>query len=427
MLTQAENELITRVGPGTPMGALMRRFWHPIYKSAKLRPGGPPKRIQLLGESFVVFRAADGRLGLFDEGCPHRRASLALARNEDCAIRCIFHGWKIDVSGKVVDVPSEPSERERFGAKVKVRHYPTREAGGLIWAYVGDGEPTQFPDLPFTHLPMDQVTILEIPVNCNWLQGVEGQIDSSHVSNLHSSTLKTASPGVIAPSLLETQKYFLADRGPKFDVVPTNYGLRAAAVRNVEPGLKWVRITEYLMPYWTCIPGPEDQDYLMIGQVPNDDTHTTQWYVLHNFTHPIDENSQGHGFQSMLEYDGASFGRIANAANLWTQDRDLIDQGHWSGFKNILHEDIAIAESQGGIADRSREYLGQSDAAITRTRRILIDAVRDQQSGKVPRCLGGDVSYFDLYGRQAAYPADTKWVDAVDRVRPHERVTAAKS
>jgi len=420
MLTQAENELITRVGPGTPMGALMRRFWHTIYKSAKLRPGSPPKRVRLLGESYVVFRAADGRLGLFDEGCPHRRASLALARNEECGIRCIFHGWKIDVSGVVVDVPSEPSERERFGKKVRVRHFPTREAGGLIWAFVGEGEPTQFPELPFTHVPMEQVTILEIPVNCNWLQGVEGQIDSSHVSNLHSSTLKTASPGIIAPSLQQTQTYFLADRGPKFDVVPTNYGLRAAAIRNVEPGVKWVRVTEYLMPYWTCIPGPDDQDFLMIGQVPNDDTHTTQWYVLHNFFHTIDENSQGHGFQAMLEYDGASFGRVANAENLWTQDRDLIDRGHWSGLKNILHEDIAIAESQGEIADRSREYLGQSDAAITRTRRLLIEAARDQQNGRPTRGLTGDVDYPTIYGRQAAYPSDGNWSAAVDAVRPHE-------
>ena len=251
MLTQAENELVTRVGPGTPMGNLMRRYWHPIYKSAKLRPGGPPKKIVLLGESYVVFRAEDGRLGLFDEGCPHRRASLALARRR---LRDPLHLprlWQIDVSGKVVDVPSEPSERERFGGKVRVRHFPTREAGGLVWAFGGDGEPTQFPDLPCTHLPIDQVTILEIPVACNWLQGVEGQIDSSHVSNLHSSTLKTASPGIISPSTIETQKYFLADRGPKFDVVPTNYGLRAGAIRNVAPDLKWVRVTEYLMPYWT--------------------------------------------------------------------------------------------------------------------------------------------------------------------------------
>ena len=271
---------------------------------------------------------------------------------------------------------------------------------------------------------MEQVTILEIPVNCNWLQGVEGQIDSSHVSNLHSSTLKTATPGTIAPSMQQTQKYFLADRGPKFDDRADQ--LRSARRRRPQRRRRRAVGARHRVPdaVLDVHPGPEDQDYLMIGQVPNDDTHTTQWYVLHNFTHPIDENSQGHGFQSMLEYDGASFGRIANAENLWTQDRDLIDRGHWSGLKNILHEDIAIAESQGEIADRSREYLGQSDAAITRSRRILIEAVRDQQNGKVPRCLGGDVSYFDLYGRQAAYPADDSWIEAVEKVRPHERVRA---
>lgn len=415
MLTQAENELITRVGPGTPMNAYLRRFWFPIYKSAKLRAGGPPQRVRLLGESYVVFRAADERLALFAEACPHRGASLALARNEECGIRCIFHGWKIDVSGKVVDVPSEPSERERFGNKVKVRTFAVREAGGVIWACVGD-EPTQFPDLPFTRLPLDHVTLLEIPVHCNWVQLVEGQVDSSHVSNLHSSTLETVSP-VITPSMRETQAYFRADRGPKFELVPTNYGLRIAAIRNVGEGRRWVRVTEFCLPSWTCIPGPEDNDYLMIGQTPQDDEHTLQWYVLHNFERPIDETGQGHGFQSNLEYDGTSFARVAHAGNLWTQDRDLIDRGHWSGLRNVLFEDLAIAESQGTIADRTKEYLGQSDAAVARFRRQLIEAVRDQQNGKVPRGLGGDVSYRDIFGRQALYAGDGNWLEAVARVR----------
>jgi phthalate 4,5-dioxygenase len=417
MLTHAENELITRVGPGTPMGALMRRFWFPIYKSAKLRPGGPPKRVRLLGENYVVFRAADNRLALFADGCPHRGLSLALARNEECAIRCIFHGWKIDVEGTVVDVPSEPSEHERFGAKVKVAKFHVREAGGIVWAFVGEGEPTQFPALPFTHLPADHVTILQIPINCNWLQAAEGQMDSSHVSNLHRSTLKTSTPNKISPSVALTQKYFLADRGPAFEVRRTNYGVRAGAIRNVGEGKRFVRVTEFCMPSWTCIPNPEDSDYLMIGQTPVDDTHSVQWYVMHNFEHPIDEDGIAHGFQSMLEYDGTSFGRIANEGNLWTQDRDEIDRGHFTGFKNLLHEDIAVAEAMGPIADRTKEYLGQSDAAITRMRRVLIEAVRDHAEGRVACGLGGDVRYDLVMGRQAVYEDGGDWEAAIAPIR----------
>lgn len=416
MLTAAENELITRVGPGTPMGALMRRFWHPVHKSATLQAGGAPERVRLLGEDYVIFRARDGRIGLFDEGCPHRRASLVLARTEDCALRCIFHGWKIDVGGEVVDVPSEPSERERFGAKVKVRRFPTREAGGLIFAFVGEGEPTQFPDLPFTHYPGDHTTILQIPVNCNWLQGVEGQVDSSHVSILHSSSLSTAYP-VLTPSLKMTREYFLADTGPRFEINMTNYGLQAAAIRKVGEGNLFARVTEFAMPYWTCIPNPGDGDFLMIGQVPVDDTHTTQWYVMHNPHHPMDETGIGHGFQSMLDYDGFSFEKVAWKENNWSQDRALLERGHFSGFKNILYEDIAIAESQGPIADRTREYLGQSDAGITRVRRSLIDAVRDLANGRTPRGLDGQVEYAQVYGRQAVYREGEDWREAIRLAR----------
>jgi hypothetical protein len=155
----------------------------------------------------------------------------------------------------------------------------------------------------------------------------------------------------------------------------------------------------------------------MIGQTPMDDEHTQQWYVMHNFEHPIDETGQGHGFQSNLEYDGTSFSKVANAENLWTQDRDLIDRGHWSGLRNVLYEDLAIAESQGVIADRTAEYLGQSDAAVARFRRQLIEGARDHQADKVARGLGGDVDYPDIFGRQALYDAGADWIEAVARVR----------
>ena len=177
-----------------------------MCKSENLRPAAAA-RVRLLGENYVLFRAADGRVALLAEACPHRGASLLLARVEDCAIRCIFHGWKIDADGKVVDVPSEPSQRDVFGAKVRVRHYPTREAGTLVWAFVGAGEPTQFPDFPFTRVPKGHVSVLEIPVACNWLQA-QFSSTCAHVGHLHKSTIKTLNSDT---SLVATNQYFLGD------------------------------------------------------------------------------------------------------------------------------------------------------------------------------------------------------------------------
>lgn len=417
MLTPAENELITRVGRGTPMGLLMRRFWFPIGKSDKLVAGGRPQRVRLLGENFVLFRLGNGRVALLAEACPHRGASLALGRVDDCAIQCIFHGWKIDADGKVLDVPSMGPQRETFGAKVKVRHYPTREAGTLIWAFIGDGEPTQFPDFPFTHLPADQITVLDVPVQCNWLQGVESQLDTSHVGQLHRSSLRELTGDVVPPSFRATERYFMDDTSPRYEVTPAPYGLRAAAIRNAEPGRLFVRVTEFCLPAWTLIPSPDDQDYSLVGQTPVDDTHTIQWFVMFNYDHAIDKTSLGHGLQSMLEYDGTSFTRNARADNLWGQDPALLQAGHWSGLRNVLYEDFAIAESQGPIVDRSYETAVESDEAVLRARRILIQAVRDHQDGKVACGLSGDIDYAHLLGRQTTYPADGPWSDGIALVR----------
>jgi phthalate 4,5-dioxygenase len=418
MLTAEENELITRVGPGTPMRALLSRYWHPVLKSEELVAGGAPQRVRLFGENYAAFRADDGRIGLLDEGCPHRRASLLLARNADCALTCIFHGWKIDVSGKVVDAPSEGAARERFATKVKVRHYPTREAGGIVWAYVGDGEPTQFPEFEFTKLPADQVTILKIPVDCNWLQGIEGLIDSSHVGHLHASTLDTVYLRNDGGAAL-TKKLFMKDLAPRYEVQRTDYGMQAAAVRNVGEGQRFVRVTEVAMPAWTFIPQPEDEDCLMMAQVPVDDTHTVQFYIMYNFDHPIDKTGVGHGFQSMLDYDGATFHRFASEANLWTQDRARMADGHSTGFKNILYEDLAVIESMGPIADRTREYLGSADAGITRYRRILIDGARAAVKGESVTGLDRELPYPQIRARQAVYPEAQDWREAIAPLGAH--------
>src|SRR5690606_3568124 len=189
MLTAEENHLLTRVEGDAPMGRLMREhYWVPFLRAASLEADGAPQRIRLFGQDYVTFRAADGRVGFFDEACPHRRASLVLARNEDCALRCIFHGWKFDVSGRVVEAPTETVvPQETFVQNVRLNHYPTREAGGLLWVWLGGGEAPDFPKLPWFGIPDENLWITRTVTHCNWLQGIEGSLDSAHIGQLHNT------------------------------------------------------------------------------------------------------------------------------------------------------------------------------------------------------------------------------------------------
>src|SRR4051812_46782504 len=189
MLSKEQNELFTRVGPGAPMGNLLRQFWVPAARSAKLEAGGAPLRVRLFGENFVAFRTPDGEAGFLEEACPHRGVSLALARNEECGLRCIFHGWKIGLEGKVLEVPSEPVG-SNLASKVRVRKIHVRDAGGVVWVWLGDGEqPPQFPNFEFTELPIENVIIRKGIVHSNWAGVLEGFLDSAHVTALHKSFL----------------------------------------------------------------------------------------------------------------------------------------------------------------------------------------------------------------------------------------------
>jgi hypothetical protein len=205
----------------------------------------------------------------------------------------------------------------------------------------------------------------------------------------------------------------MADRAPRYEVERTDYGLQAAAVRNVGNGERFVRVSEFAMPSWTFIPQPSDEDCLMMYQLPVDDEHTIQWYIMYNFDHPIDKTGVGHGFQSMLDYDGRTFHDNANETNRWTQDRARMQTGHLTGFPNILYEDLAVIESMGPVADRTREYLGSADAAITRFRRILLDAVRAHREGSTPVGLDRELPYQHIRARQAVYPDTQEWQQAI--------------
>lgn len=398
MLTAAENELITRTGAATPGGAFLRRFWYPVLTSDDLVAGGAPLRVRLLGEELVAFRGTDGNVGLLDEACPHRRASLALARNEDCALRCLFHGWQIDAKGTVVDVPSEP-DGARFAAKVKTRGYAVREVAGAIWAYIGPGEPAQFPAYAYQQLPLSQIRITRGIVRCNWVQIVEGFLDSSHISHLHASN----------PSDPEYKKMKMADGAPTFDVEVTPYGLNAAAIRNIGDGQRYTRVTEYVLPGAgfipaTRVPGPAYDAYpeVVIMSVPVDDVTTVQWWFRYTRRAADAGNLFGGGWVQRSE-----------AGAMWGQDRDKMAGGHATGLASLPMEDIAMAESQGVIADRSREYLGSSDSVIARFRRQLIEQIRTHAAGKTPSSLAGALPYDSRRAHGVIHPEALDWREAI--------------
>ncbi len=371
-----ENELLSRVGPGTPMGRFMRRFWVPVMPSFRLAADASPERVQLLGEKLVAFRTSDGRVGVFDEGCPHRGVSLALARNADCTLTCIFHGWKFDVSGKVLDVPPEPQDRRAaFAARVKVRAYPTREAAGIVFAWLGEGEPAPFPAFNWTSLPASHVYVTTGIVRASWLNGLEGQLDSAHVGILHSDWVSRGAD--FGKNNIDHTTHDLA---PRFEFEDQPYGYREAAVRKMPDGRRYVRVREFVMPWYSYIPqqGGRAAPQLMTISVPMDDETSMQWDVRYTLDAPIDM-SRILGVQLAPHMDArADMGTIDRR---FGQDRAKVSAGAWTGFPSVRHEDYAVAMAQGTIPDREREHLSISDLSVVRARRVLRQAVQEHSQG----------------------------------------------
>jgi nitrite reductase/ring-hydroxylating ferredoxin subunit len=403
MLSKEDNERLTRVGPGTPMGELLRELWTPAVRSASLVADGAPKPFRLLGEDLVAFRATDGRVGILQKACPHRCASLALARNEGNGLRCIFHGWKVDVSGKVVDVPTEPAEnREAFAARVPVKHYPAVEAGGIVWVYMGKREtPPKFYDFEFHFPPADSLVRCAI-VNGNWLQGLEGQLDSAHLNFLHSSSVPNR------PNTTGNMVGF--DSSPSFEFIEKPYGYREAALRNLPDGSVYARIREVVLPYYSFIPGNHGEPRLVVVVVPIDDEWSAHWYYYMHPFGPVPEWYLNQAVDRTGPDDDDFAADRGDARNAWHQNREAMKNGHFSGMmKNFVYEDFIIEESMGPIMDRSQEFLGTSDAVIVRTRRMFLKALDDHARGILPFGAGGDIDYRAIRSLAIRFPKGADW------------------
>jgi phthalate 4,5-dioxygenase oxygenase subunit len=383
VLTHDQNDRLTRVEGDAPMGRLMRRYWIPAVLSSQLVADGTPQRVRLLGLDHVAFRATDGRVGFFAEGCPHRGCSLVLARNEECGLRCIFHGWKIDVGGFVSEVPTHSPNPEAFAAKVPVTHFPVHEGGGIVWVWLGSTSAPAFPELPFTVLGDRQVWMTVTRAYCNWLQGVEAALDSAHVGTLHESYIAqwTGDDGS------KTLSGALEALAPRYDVERTDYGLDAAALRPLPDGTTYLRTTIWVAPFVCLVPGSSGGSHAIFIASPTDDTHHNLFHGafsdrdIHDGVHVPDVMRPlvGDRPYDPLNYGGFSGSREEN----YGQNREAMHLGHFSGFTgNLLQEDMATQASMGPIADRTKEHLSSSDVAIIHARRLLLEAIENMNAGR---------------------------------------------
>ena len=414
MLTPEENALLCHVEGDAAMGQLMRRHWLPACLVEEVpEADGAPVRVRILGEDLVAFRDTTGKVGIIGEHCPHRRASLVYGRNEQCGLRCLYHGWKMDVDGNVVEMPSEPNETRLVG-KFKHTAYPTHEAGGFVWVYMGPpAEMPAFEPPAFAPTPDTNVAIVKVIVPCNWAQILEGAIDSAHSSSLHSTDIPsakvdqtTAADGVWARPT--------NDKSPRIQVHRTSYGFRYAAIRRPinDPETKdYVRITTFVAPITVLIP-PNNVYSLANVDVPIDDTHTAFYFIAWSNWGP------GVTTAAWREFCGCTVGvdldptyrRLRTRDNGYWQDRAAMRNGDYTGINGIPNQDMAMWETMGSIADRSQERLGASDIAIVQFRRIMVDAVqRFAKGGPAIGRTDPHIPHAELRSFEGIVDKMTKW------------------
>jgi phthalate 4,5-dioxygenase len=369
------------------MGELFRRFWLPVALSRELpNPDCPPVRLRILSEDLIAFRDTRGRVGLLARYCPHRGASLFFGRNEENGLRCVYHGWKFDTAGACIDMPNEPPE---CSLKHKIRQiaYPTREAGGVIWAYMGpQATMPELPQLEWTLVPQNHVYVHKRLQHCNYLQNIEGEVDSSHVSFLHREFRSEKFNAAIAGQVLLTQA---KDSAPKFLVEETESGLAIGARRNWDADQYYWRVTQFLMPSFTLIPSEAGTPINFTAAVPVDDMNMVGFTVTWLPDRPLN-NDDIRTIESWIgayaEVDPETFEPIANRANDYLIDRDKQRSENFTGMRGIREEDMAVQEDQfgGPITDRTKEHLGTSDAGVIALRRRLLNAVRNLKRGQEP-------------------------------------------
>jgi phthalate 4,5-dioxygenase oxygenase subunit len=426
MLSAQDNELLTRVGPGTPMGELLRRYWTPALLVSELpAPGGDPVRVRLFGEDLVAFRDVNGRVGLIQENCPHRGASLYFGRNETgpdgtCGLRCPYHGWQFDADGTCIDMPSEPPTSS-FKDRVTAKAYPTHESGGIVWTYMGPKDKmTPFRDFGTESLAPEDVQATKMHTSCNWMQSMEGNMDTSHISWLHQWAGAadipddgSDKPGY--PSNPYSWKIWLHDRAPRLEVEDTWYGFKYVGIRTTPNGHKHVRMSAFCYPYITVIAtvpfGVRQSTF-----VPIDDHNTWRY----SFTTRVLDNKRGVGGAPLFSISPFKLARAEvsgngviprefRADNDYGIDREEQRTTTFSGVKEFVSQDLMVTESMGPIYDRSQERLGTSDKAIIRMRRLLIAAAKKVAEGGEPPAVSPELDYREVRSAEKILEDGEDW------------------
>jgi phthalate 4,5-dioxygenase oxygenase subunit len=422
MLSHEDNELLVRTGPSTPMGTLFRLYWIPFMLSKDLVADGQPKRVMLLGEDLVAFRDTENRVGLVANACAHRGAPMMFARNEDCGLRCVYHGWKYDVTGAVVDVPAEPP-KSRIKDKVKITAYPCRERNGVIWTYMGPEKeaPPPLPNVEWNLVPEENVKLSIRIQECNWLQALEGEIDSAHAPILHG---RLDTKGQVNAWLAKR------DLRPTFECIRQDFGMSIAARRRLDESTLYWRVNQFIMPFYTLVP-PQSKFPDLSGHawVPMDDTHTICLMFSYHPSKPLPARTrqlfeQGHEGRETGHASGSAFVKKNPAvpfADYWTKytpenafqfDYQSQVETWFSGLPGLWVQDAACQTGIVPIYDRTKEHLSASDTGIAMTRRALLEAAAAWRDRGIKPAGVDDPDVFMVRAVSLSLPESASWADS---------------
>ncbi|MEP2889995.1 Rieske 2Fe-2S domain-containing protein [Tateyamaria sp.] len=400
------------------MGTLMRSHWTPVCLVEEVAESDcKPLLVEALGERYVAFRDSEGRLGLLDELCPHRKASLVLGRNEDCGLRCLYHGWKFDVTGKTVAMASEP-EGSPLAEKVSARSYPVRECCGFVWAWLGAKEDApEFRRPPFAPNDDVRVSILKIRIPANWAQITEGQIDSAHSSSLHSSDMV---PARVEGAAADDKSWYRpsTDKSPRMQTQTTEYGFHYAAIRRPIKGAathNYIRVTEYVAPYFSLIP-PNSSYQVATVIVPIDDETSAFHFIAWGDAETTPDTDSWRKFNHVVpgvDLDEGTWATRRTKENWFGQDREWMKEGNFTGIAGIPNQDIAMWVSMGAKVDRSKDILGASDLAIVEFRRLMVDAAQLVAEGGPVIGANPDIVQTDIASYEGVVSKDVDWRDLV--------------
>ena len=404
LLTLEENKRLTETGVGTPMGDLFRSYWQPLLLSRELGPDGEPKRLRIFGEDFIAFRNSEGKVGVVEPRCSHRGADLFFGRNEECGLRCAYHGWKFDVEGNCVDLPtSTPEIAERTKPKAAIRALQVQEYGDLVWGYLGDGIAPELPKFEFAELPASQRFVSKKFQQCNWAQAVEGGLDTAHFSYLHAAMSSgdkvslMGKMGLNEPPSVARYRWLVEDGMPDFTVLKHNSGLVLGASRKADRDDLYWRITQFMTPNHSLAPNSFPGDMCQGNSwVPVDDHSCWIFCFAYHLERDLtdQERAQYEKGSGIFAAVDENYIPLRNRENDYLIDRDRQKNLNFTGIEGISEQDAAIADSQGLIADRTKELLGQTDLGIVRFRQIMLEAASDLEKGQSPLGLDSPEAYY---------------------------------